>query len=216
MTSFSIPRMYPEAQTQIQSHLFALANLAAKELEGVRVPGVSPHACSPRHKAVAILDHLTTRIDEPPIPRTLKDQLADVFVNTSLTPRSDMDYLLALHGLALLTPKRDTHLPQEELISLTNTFIQKGNLQNIELGIFVGPMHQRVCNFLISHQRNVSENISTQIEFALRAYLELWPHVPRTAPEAPLHPVFYAIAEKDLQAIRNSTCLQALQPPKGW
>ena len=82
MTSFSIPRMYPEAQTQIQSHLFALANLAAKELEGVRIPGVSPHACAPRHRAVAILEHLTTQIDEPAMPRTLKDQLADVFVNT--------------------------------------------------------------------------------------------------------------------------------------
>jgi hypothetical protein len=165
---------------------------------------------------VAILEYLTTRVDEPPMPNSLKDQLAEVFASTAVTPRSDMDYVLALHGLALLTPKRIVHLPPEELVALTNTLIEQGALQDIELGIFAGPVHQRVCDLLIPYQRTVTGQTSTQIELALRAYLELWPHVPRTAPGAPLHPVFYAIAERDLQAIRNSACLKALQPPKGW
>lgn len=216
MRESPIPTMYPEAKTQVQSHLFALAHLASRELDGVRVPGTPPDACAPRHRAVGILEHLATQEREPPLPESLKDRLAEVFIDTTLASRSDMDYLLALRGLSLLNPKGPECLSASDLSATTGNMLRERRLQDIELGIFVRPVHTTICNFLIQHQREGTPAHSGKIESALRAYLDLWPTVTRTAPDAPLHPVFYAIVERDLAAIRQAASFKPLAPPKGW
>lgn len=208
--------MYPEAKTQIQSRLFALAHLASGELDGVRVPGTSPDACAPRHRAVGILEHLATQEREPPLPVSLKDRLAEVFIDTTLASRSDMDYLLALRGLSLLNPKGSECLSASDLSAATGNMLRERRLQDIELGIFVRSVHGSICDFLIGYQQEANPAHRVKIDYALRAYLDLWPTVPRSGPEATLHPVFFAIVERDLTAIRQAASFRSLPPPRGW
>jgi hypothetical protein len=218
MTNVSIRSRYPEARSPVQSQLFSLADLAAKELDGVRVAGVSSLACTPRHRAVALLEHISIQPKEPSLPTSLKDRLAEVFFDTTLAPRSDMDYLLSLRGLSLINPTGSQGLPPSDLTSIVDTMIRERRLTDIELGIFSNPTHIRTCDFLIRHRREVSEPISTKIDFALRAYIDIWPAVPRVAPDASLHPLFHEIQRRDLEAIRKSVSqsLNNLKPPKGW
>lgn len=208
--------LYPDAKTEIQSHLCALAALATKEMDGIRVPGTEQNVCASRHKALGILEYENTISGQPPLPRTLRDSLTAVFSEAAITPQSDMDYILALRGLSLLGPKMATYFPSADLTALTHNFLHSNRLTDLELGIFASPIHDMVCDKLFALKDEVSSARWSAIEITLRTYLDLWPSVAKTRPESPLHPVFYDIVQRDLNTIRQANSGTDLKPPRGW
>ena len=216
MPTHSSSPLYPDAKTQIQSHLFALAALATKEMDGIRVPGTEQNVCASRHKALGILEYESTLSGQPPLPRSLRDGLATVFSSAAMAPQSDMDYILALRGLALLGPKMATLFPSADLTALTHNFLKGNRLTDIELGIFAAPIHDTVCDKLFTLKDEVSSARCSAIEITLRTYLDLWPSVAKTRPASPLHPVFYDIVQRDLDTIRQANSGTDLKPPRGW